>query len=140
MQKQGHCYSKREEAAWPFLFLNNNDLVFCTLLFATQILDLFSGSQTGPCFQNKNSGYRLTERLYKKNKIKVGLYTDIPCICYTSFCLFTSKKRRRQRRCQKCHLNSWSDFSFDCCVKLYGVKISTLLPSQFAPTILVYQV
>ena len=57
--------------------------------------------------------------------IKLGLYTDIPCICYTYFCLFTSKKRRRQRRCQKCHLNSWSDFSFDCCVKLYGVKIST---------------
>ena len=24
-KKQGHCYSKREEAAWPLLFLNNND-------------------------------------------------------------------------------------------------------------------
>ena len=32
-KKQGHCYSKREGAAWPLLFLNNNDPVFCTLLF-----------------------------------------------------------------------------------------------------------
>ena len=38
-KKQGHCYSKREEAAWPLLFLNNNDLVFCTLLFAPHILN-----------------------------------------------------------------------------------------------------
>ena len=27
-KKQGHCCQKREEAAWPFLFLNNNDPVF----------------------------------------------------------------------------------------------------------------
>ena len=27
-KKQGHCYSKREEAAWSFLFLYNNDPVF----------------------------------------------------------------------------------------------------------------
>jgi hypothetical protein len=33
-KKQGHYYSKREEAAWPLLFLNNNDPVFCTLLFS----------------------------------------------------------------------------------------------------------
>jgi hypothetical protein len=46
-KKQGHCYSKREEAAWPLLFLNKNDPVF-------------SGSQTDPCFQNKNSGCKLT--------------------------------------------------------------------------------
>ena len=38
-KKQGHCYSKREETAWPFLFLNNIDPVFCTLLFAPHILD-----------------------------------------------------------------------------------------------------
>ena len=25
---QGHYYSKREEAAWPLLFLNNNDPAF----------------------------------------------------------------------------------------------------------------
>ena len=31
-QKQGHFYSKREEAAWSFLFLYNNDPDFCTLL------------------------------------------------------------------------------------------------------------
>ena len=27
-KKQGHCYSKREEARLPFLFLNNNDHYF----------------------------------------------------------------------------------------------------------------
>ena len=32
-KKQGHCFSKREEEGWPLLFLNNNDPVFCTLLF-----------------------------------------------------------------------------------------------------------
>ena len=41
-KKQGHCYSKREEAAWPLLFLNNNDPVFFTLLF--------SGPYFGPGF------------------------------------------------------------------------------------------
>ena len=40
-KKQGHCYSKRKEARLPFLCLNNNDPVFCTLLFATYILDSF---------------------------------------------------------------------------------------------------
>ena len=33
--------SKREEAAWPLLFLNNNEPVFCTLHFVTHILSLF---------------------------------------------------------------------------------------------------
>ena len=34
-KKQGQCYSKSEEAiAWSLLLLNNNDPVFCTLLFA----------------------------------------------------------------------------------------------------------
>ena len=46
--KQGHCYSKREEAAWPLLLLNNNDPVFCTMLFTTNIFDFISGSQTNP--------------------------------------------------------------------------------------------
>jgi hypothetical protein len=27
-KNQGHYYSKREEAAWSLLFLNNNDPVF----------------------------------------------------------------------------------------------------------------
>ena len=41
-KNQGHsCYSKREEVALLLLFLNNKDPVFCTLLFATHILDLF---------------------------------------------------------------------------------------------------
>ena len=37
VKKQGNCYSKREEARLPLLFLPNND----TLLFATHILDPF---------------------------------------------------------------------------------------------------
>ena len=32
-KKQGHGYSKREEAVWPLLFLNNNDPVFLHLVF-----------------------------------------------------------------------------------------------------------
>ena len=35
--KQGHFYSKREEANLPLLFLNNNDPVFCNLLFQFHI-------------------------------------------------------------------------------------------------------
>ena len=58
-KKQGHFYSKREEAAWPFLFLNNNHPFF-RFIFWTWF---FSGSQTDPLFQNKNSGCRLTEQL-----------------------------------------------------------------------------
>ena len=38
-KKQDHCYSKREEARLLLLFLNNNDFVFCTLLFASYILN-----------------------------------------------------------------------------------------------------
>ena len=45
-KNQGQCYSKREESAWSLLFLNNNDPVFCTLLFATHILDPFLKFQT----------------------------------------------------------------------------------------------
>ena len=41
-KKQGHCYSKREQARLPFLILSNNDPVFfCTLIFANHILNLF---------------------------------------------------------------------------------------------------
>ena len=49
-KKQGHCYSKREKARLPLLFLNNNDPVFRNLLFAPHILDpiFFSGLQTDP--------------------------------------------------------------------------------------------
>ena len=39
-------------------------LIFCTLIFFGP--DFFSGSQTDPCFQNKNSGCRLTGRMTHK--------------------------------------------------------------------------
>ena len=39
-KKQGHCYLKREVAAWPLLFLNTNDPVFCNLLFSGPYLGL----------------------------------------------------------------------------------------------------
>ena len=57
-------YSKREEVRLPFLFLNNNDPVFCSLLFSGPYFGPdFLGSQTNPCFQNKNSGCKLTGRV-----------------------------------------------------------------------------
>ena len=40
-EKQSHYYSKRQKGQLPLLFLNNNDLVFCTLLCAPHILDCF---------------------------------------------------------------------------------------------------
>ena len=40
-KKQGHCYSKREEAAWPLLFLNNNDPVFLQSAFCNPYFGLF---------------------------------------------------------------------------------------------------
>ena len=79
-KKQGHCYSKREKAAWPLLFLNNNDNVFAPWFFQVHILHLiFLGSQTDPCFQNKNSGCRFTGRKRWNNvwciKIRTNLST-----------------------------------------------------------------
>ena len=61
-KKQSHCYSKREEAALPLLFLNNNDPVFLHPAFFSPYFgpNFFSVSQTHPCFQYKNSGCRLT--------------------------------------------------------------------------------
>jgi hypothetical protein len=32
-KKPNHCYPKKEKAAWSLLLFNNNDPVFCTLLF-----------------------------------------------------------------------------------------------------------
>ena len=59
-------YSKREEARLSLLFLNNNDPVFCNLIFSGPYFGpVFWGSQTDPCFQNKNSGCRLTGQLWK---------------------------------------------------------------------------
>ena len=63
-KQQGQCYSKREEEAWPLLFLNNDDPVFCTLLFSGPYFGpvFFQGCKhiQYPCFQIENSGCRLT--------------------------------------------------------------------------------
>ena len=64
-KKQGHCYSKREETRLPLLFLNNNDLGFLhPAFFKKHGARFFTWSQTDPGFQNKNSGCRLTGRLW----------------------------------------------------------------------------
>ena len=47
-KKPGHYYSKREEAAWPLLCLNNNELVF--------LHPTFCNPYFGPLF------YRVTNR------------------------------------------------------------------------------
>ena len=60
-RKQGYCYSKREEAAWPFLILNNNDPIFCTLLF--------SGPYFGPDF---SQGHKPTH-VFKTRIVGAGL-------------------------------------------------------------------
>ena len=62
VKKQGHCYSKREEAAWPLLFLNNYDPVFFTLLFSGPYFgpDFFQGQKPTHVFKNKNNGCRLS--------------------------------------------------------------------------------
>ena len=36
-KKQGHCYSKRDKARLPVLFLNNVDPVFCKTLKKYQV-------------------------------------------------------------------------------------------------------
>ena len=131
-KKQGHFYSKREEArperihnpitemGFPtmftfqldktkrktlpapycrngscrarllLLFLNNNDPVFCTLLFAPHILcPFFSGSRTDPWFQNKSSGCRLTERL-KQKTVCCEVQLHYCNLHYANFGLFIS--------------------------------------------------
>ena len=57
-KNQGHCYSKREKARLPPLFLNNNDPAFCTLLFAPHILDpvFFQGGKPTPLFITRIKG------------------------------------------------------------------------------------
>ena len=39
VQKTRSLLFKKRRGSYPLLFLNNNDLVFCTLLFAPHILD-----------------------------------------------------------------------------------------------------
>ena len=82
-KKQGHCYSKREESAWLLLFLNNNDRLFFAPCFLHPIFwTFFSGSQTDPCFQNKNSRCRLTGRIGPLNN------------CQRKCSLFSLQKKR----------------------------------------------
>ena len=57
-KKQGHCYSKREEAAWSLLFLNINDPVFwhpafCNPFFAP---NYFQGHKPTHVFKTKIVG------------------------------------------------------------------------------------
>ena len=90
-KKQGHCYSKREEAAALFSFW-----IIMTLFFAPCFLHpifltwFFSGSQTDPCFQNKNSGDRLTgqqtkissgrEQMWGSQKVQNNASNNLPCV------------------------------------------------------------
>ena len=63
-KKQGHCYSKREQARLPFLILSNNDPGFFALWFSQPYFEpFFSWSQTDPCCDNKNSGCRFTGQM-----------------------------------------------------------------------------
>ena len=57
-KKHGHCYSKREEEAWPLLFLNNNGPVFNTLIFEPYILDpiIFQGCKPTHVFKTRIMG------------------------------------------------------------------------------------
>ena len=54
-KKQGHCYSKSEEAAWPHLFLNNNDPVFWHPGFCNPYF--------GPFFQGRKPTYVFKTRI-----------------------------------------------------------------------------
>ena len=57
-KKQGQCYSKREDAAWPFFFLNNNDPVFCNQLFSGPYFgpDFFQGHKPTHVFKTRIMG------------------------------------------------------------------------------------
>ena len=75
-KKQGHCYSKREVAAWSLLFLNTNDPVFCNLLFSGPYLGLdFLKFQTQKKYRvdliNYKSGCRFTGRICTFDLAKV---------------------------------------------------------------------
>ena len=68
-KKQGHCYSKREETRLPLLFLNNNDPVFCNLLFSGPYLDLIF-------FQGHKPTHVFKTRIVGANWLGVTMYTD----------------------------------------------------------------
>ena len=53
-KKQGHCYSKEEEeAAWPLLFLDDNDPAFCNPYFGP---DYFQGHKLTHVFKTRIVG------------------------------------------------------------------------------------
>ena len=52
-EKQGHCYSKREEAAWPLLFLNNNDADFLHPAFCKPYFGFFFRLTNQPMFSKQ---------------------------------------------------------------------------------------
>jgi hypothetical protein len=71
---------KREEARLPLLFLDNKDnqaASYTTQLFQLLTpffaLSFFSGSQTNPCFQKKNSGGSKT----LNHDVNHGLFVSI---------------------------------------------------------------
>ena len=57
-KKQGQFYSKWEEAAWPLLFLNNNDPVFCNQLLSGPYFgpDFFQGHKSTHVFKTRIVG------------------------------------------------------------------------------------
>ena len=70
---------KEKKAAWPLLFLNNNDPDFAPCFLKPIFWTFFQGHK--PCFQNKNSGCRLTGRgcnctIESKTFMESHLYFD----------------------------------------------------------------
>ena len=65
-KKQGHCYSKRGETRLPLLFLNNNDLVFCTLLFSKSRVPDFQEQWVQIDWAKKSSNFTL----FAKSRLK----------------------------------------------------------------------
>ena len=59
-KKQGYCYSKEKMQPGLFSFWMTMTLFFTPCFLQPIFWTFFSGSQTDPCFQNKNSGFRLT--------------------------------------------------------------------------------
>ena len=55
-KKQGHCYSKREEAAWPLLFLNKNDPVFSPCFLQPIFWTFLQGHKPSHVFKTRIVG------------------------------------------------------------------------------------
>ena len=66
------------------LFKKRRGLFLSPCFFQVHILDLiFLGSQTDPCFQNKNNGCRLTGRLWNVASV---------CTCFTKLILYVKEE------------------------------------------------